>query len=329
MGLFNLFKKKPGQKVDVYATQKTLDKETAAIPEQEKQHYQPDSYYQAKSHEGTMFENDVISFDKRKQTANPSENGLYVPEILMLHFYKKYPKPKNGYPGYWWYKYGIRDVGSAYESLVERGFLQISEKTGKYELTELGSRELEDNAYIPYMHSHSTYTTFTIWDLNQMLGTGDKNNYIEIIEKKHAEIEGASKKSNEAFMNGLEVIDPEGYKLLKSQDKQIAAVQTADAKYREDKDLDWIINFWEEIWKNGGPKFEGSSWMFYLPDIYIKAKRYDDAIALCQKIKKARQTYYADKADSYITRIEERKAKEAANNRTDDNCCRPYFSKGY
>lgn len=52
--------------------------------------------------------------------------------------------------------------------------------------------------------------------------------------------------------------------------------------------------------------------MFRLPDLYIKAKRYDDAIAIVQKIKKTKGSCYSNKANSYITRIEERKTKEAA-----------------
>ena len=99
---------------------------------------------------------------------------------------------------------------------------------------------------------------------------------------------------------------------MKSQDKQIKAVQAADEKYAEDKDLEWIINFWEEIWKDGGPKFEGSGWMFRLPDLYIKAKRYDDAIDVVLNIKKTKGSYYSNKPDNYITKIKERKTKEAA-----------------
>jgi len=311
MGFFDIFKKKTKQKNLVPTVQETLLNQTAIIPESEKKYYQPDSYYKAKSHEGTPFESEVISFEQRKEASIPSNNGLYVPEILMLHFCKKYPNPKSGYPGYWWYKYGIRNVSSVYESLVERDFLTINNKTGKYELTNLGKAELEENAYVPYMHSHSKYATFTVWDLNQLLGNGDKSNYVEIVEKKHAKIDNRNEKSNKTFMKELKVIDPEGYRLLKSQDKQIKAVQTADEKYAEDNDLDWIINFWEEIWKDGGPKFEGSGWMFRLPDLYIKAKRYDDAISIVQKIKKIKGSYYSNKANNYITRIEERKIKGA------------------
>lgn len=157
MGIFDIFKKKTKEKDSATTAQETLLKQTAAIPESEKKYYQPDSYYMVKSHEGTPFESEVISFEQRKETSIPSDRGLYVPEILMLHFCIKYPNPKKGYPGYWWYKYGIRDVGSVYESLVERGFLEVSDKTGKYQLTDLGKAELKENAYVPYMHSHSKH----------------------------------------------------------------------------------------------------------------------------------------------------------------------------
>jgi len=59
--------------------------------------------------------------------------------------------------------------------------------------------------------------------------------------------------------------------------------------------------------EDGGPKFEGSGWMFRLPDLYIKVRRSDDAISIIQKIKKTKGSYYSNKANSYITKIEERK----------------------
>ncbi|MGL5950449.1 MAG: hypothetical protein ACRCZH_03425 [Cetobacterium sp.] len=310
MGLFSFFKKKINSKTDTVIAQETLKMEAAAIPETEKKYYKEHDYYTVKIHEGTPFENEVITFEKRKETSIPSKNGLYVPEILMLHFSKKYPNPKNGYPGYWWFRYGVRDVGSSYKSLEERGFIRLNEITTKYELTELGKLELEENAYVYYMHRHSTYTTFTIWDLNQMLGNDNKSNYIEIIEKRHAEINKSNVKNNNEFMSELKKIDPKGYKELKTQEDQIAAVQAADVKYAQDKDLDWIIGFWEQIWANGGLKFNGSTWTFKLPDLYIKAKRYEDALAIVMKIKKT-TPQYIDKANKYITKIEERKTKEA------------------
>ncbi|MGL5050693.1 MAG: hypothetical protein ACRC5W_06190 [Cetobacterium sp.] len=97
-------------------------------------------------------------------------------------------------------------------------------------------------------------------------------------------------------------------KKLKEQDDQLTNIQTADAKYNQD--LDWIIDFWEQIWKNGGLNFNGSKWTFKLPDLYIKAKRYDDALAIVIKIKKTKLEYL-DKANKYISKIEERKTRES------------------
>ena len=47
-------------------------------------------------------------------------------------------------------------------------------------------------------------------------------------------------------------------------------------------------------------------------DCQIYISRPKDAIAIVQKIKKTKGSYYSNKANSYITRIEERKTKEAA-----------------
>ncbi|MDD4437755.1 MAG: hypothetical protein PHS04_06960 [Tissierellia bacterium] len=41
--------------------------------------------------------------------------------------------------------------------------------------------------------------------------------------------------------------------------------------------MDSYIAFWEMLWSSGGLKFEGTG-HFVLPDLYIKAKRYDDKI---------------------------------------------------
>lgn len=197
MGLFDFFKKK--DKADV--APKSIPIKTS-VPESEKKFYQPDSYYTDVVAEGTAFERRVITFEERKKTAVPSKRGLYPAEILLLEYCSKgtYPGPKNGYPGFWWCAYGIRDVGAALKSLEERGYIawgsvrdavggftvaqlkdlltsQNMPATGKkadpvervlsgvpdealiaagaqrkYILTETGRLELDENAYVPYMH---------------------------------------------------------------------------------------------------------------------------------------------------------------------------------
>lgn len=367
MGIFDLFKKKDKT---APITQTKPVKET--VPEEEKKFYQPDAYYTDVVAEGTAFERKVITFEDRKKTAIPSQRGLYPAEILLLEYCSKatYPGPKNGYPGFWWFAYGIRDVGAALRTLEERGYIVFASAkdsvkgftvqqlkdllatkgcstTGKkadlvvrvaelipedellatgiqpkYVLTEIGQQELSENAYVPYMHSvHNKTTeddrfgiTFNVWSINKLLGTGDKSNWKTAVEEQERKMNKETADRNDAFMKDLKKIDPESYKALKTQDQQLAAVQKARDKYSEDKDLDSYIAFWEMVWANGGLKFEGAGWHFELPDLYIKAKRYDDTLDFVIKLKKTKPTY-AYKSDAYIKKIGELKEKQATKNK--------------
>ena len=186
----------------------------------------------------------------------------------------------------------------------------------KYVLTEMGQQELNENAYVPYMHSVPNKTTedarfgmtFNVWSINKLLGTGDKSNWKSIVDEQAHNMEKEAEDKHDSFMGQLKKIDPEAYRTLKTQDQQIAAVQQAREKYDADKDLDIYIAFWEMVWANGGLKFEGAKWHFELPDLYIKAKRYDEALAFVTKIKKSKPIY-AEKANVYIQKIKERKEK--------------------
>ena len=104
--------------------------DSSSISDDERPYYQPDDYYTMESYPGTMMAQNVITFEERKKTTFPSKNGLYVAEILLLEYCDKgtYPKPINGYPGFWWFEYGIRDIGHALKSLEERGFLTWASK---------------------------------------------------------------------------------------------------------------------------------------------------------------------------------------------------------
>ncbi len=364
MSIFDFFKKK---EKTVQATQVKNKKDT--IPETDKKYYQPKEYYTDVVAEGTPFEKRVIPFEERKKTTIPSGRGLYPAEILLLDYCSKgtYPGPKNGYPGFWWFEYGIRDVGAALKNLEERGYIafasvkesvnsltvsQLKElltkcgepTTGKkaelvarvsdiiseemllsagvqpkYRLTEIGIQELNENAYVPYMHSVPNKTTedtrfgmtFNVWSINKILGSGDKSNWKNIVDEQERKMNKETADRNDTFMKDLKKIDPEGYRALKTQDQQIAAVQKAKEKFNEDKDIDSYIAFWEMVWENGGLKFEGAGWHLELPDLYIKTKRYDDALAFVKKLKRIKPTY-AYKSDAYIEKIEGLKAKQAA-----------------
>ena len=224
-----------------------------SIAPDERPFYQPDNYYTYYSYPGTELAVRVITFEERKQSTYPSKRGLYVAEIMLLEYCSqgKYPKPKGGYPGLWWFKYGIRDVGHALESLKDRGFIQWAPKSGnlvgmkvdelkqilisaglsdngkkadlisrikdnipedrldipdyvpKYELTDLGKKELEENGYVPYMHRHNHLTTedskfgdtFTVWDINKLFPDGNAVNWRKVvgdIEKKRFGVDMAN-----------------------------------------------------------------------------------------------------------------------------------------
>lgn len=362
MRLFNFLKKK----TDTKWIEKTAAAVNSTVAENEKKYYQDDSYYTSKVHEGTVFERPVITFEERKKTAIPSQRGLYPAQILLLEYCSHgiYPNPKNGYPGFWWFEYGIRDVGAALKELETSGFIvmgdlryavgslnvqelkyilsshgeKLSGKkdllikrvqevatdeelsnagvVAKYQLTNVGKMELEENAYVPYMHKHSHKTaeggvygiSLNVWSVNKSLGAGDKSNWKEIIDAQEQKMNNDIDDRNETFMSGLRKINPDSYKELDAQDQQHAACMKAQAKYDEDHDLDYYINFFKHIWDNGGLKFEGSRWSFKLADLYIKAKRYDDALDFVKMIKK-NKPIYSKKADLYITKITAMKEK--------------------
>ncbi len=333
------------------------------IPEEDRKYYERDEYYTYIIAEGTPFQRDVVLFDERKKTAIPSKNGLYPAEILLLHYCSKgdYPRPKKGYPAFWWFSYGIRDVGAALKTLENRGFIYLTSVNNslsgltaqelksllkakglptsgkkselverasqiipeedlksagiqpKYALTEIGQQELNENAYVPYMHSSSDKTTeddtfgmtFNVWSINKLLGKGDKSNWKSVIEEEKRKKDKDVSDRNTKFMEELKPIDYEAYEEIKSQDEQLEAVKKADIAYKESKDLKAYICFWEKIWQQkDGLKFSGAKWNFKLADLYIKDKRYDDALSFVKRIKKERPTY-SEKADLYIQKIKE------------------------
>ena len=106
-------------------TEKEPVREVPTVPDEEKKYYQPDEYYESILYKGTPFEKQVVFFEDRKKTAIPSNRGLYPAEILLLHYCSKgtYPRPEKGYPGFWWFEYGIRDVTAALKTLEERGYI--------------------------------------------------------------------------------------------------------------------------------------------------------------------------------------------------------------
>lgn len=70
-------------------------------------------------------ENRIPTLEERLKTANPSKQGLYPHEILMLNYAHTYKVSKNEFQGFWYYDYSVTDPQSILISLCERGFLAV------------------------------------------------------------------------------------------------------------------------------------------------------------------------------------------------------------
>ena len=126
--------------------------DSSTVSDDERPFYQADDYYSLYSHPNTQFEKKVITFAERKTKSVPSLRGLFIGEILLLEYcsYGKYPKPASGYPGFWWFEYGIRDIGHLLESLVDRGFItwaSFEECISKLKVAEL--KDILDTHALP------------------------------------------------------------------------------------------------------------------------------------------------------------------------------------
>lgn len=344
------------------------------IPESEKQFYQPDNYYTDTDISG----NKVIPFEQR-QNGWKSKNGLYSAEILLLHYCSlgQYPRPATGYPAFWWFEYGIRNVSYILETLEKRGFIEYGslsdsvnaltavqlkqllkdagESTAgkkadlvervkfavpddalkaiglepKYHLTQAGEAELSENSYVANIHNSPDKTTSDsrygpTYNLDAVASDLAKDPEISweaaasARKQKCEDFLAGQKKQHNAFLEEMKSRNPAWYSKMKkldaslaAQDRQLQKVQAAEEKYKETGDLEWYVDFWESLWANGGLLFSGMKWSFVLPDLYFKQKRFDDVISFCKFLKK-RDKYAADKADKYIQRAQERKAKHAA-----------------
>lgn len=243
-------------------------------------------------------------------------------------------------------KHGLHVSGKKAE-LVARIQENVSEEdlvsdgvAYKYALTEMGKQELEENAYVPYMHKNSLTTGekgYNVWAVNKLLGTGDKSDWKEKIEQAYpkptpeeiqAEIQAYQEEKAQreeeyqkwyrAWLESLKERNPELYQeqmayMAKNQRIQILLdkLDAAEEKYEEDHDVEAYIKVWEELWASEDLNLYRWSIakLFTLPDLYIKAKRYDDARCLVEKIKREdpRRT---EKADAYLERIARLEARQ-------------------
>lgn len=70
---------------------------------------------------------EVVPVEVYIKNAIPSKHGLFPHEILVLDYANTFYTDENSFQGFWWYKYGVRDVQAVIKSLVKREFLQIGD----------------------------------------------------------------------------------------------------------------------------------------------------------------------------------------------------------
>ncbi|MBA1336114.1 MAG: hypothetical protein HPY66_2073 [Firmicutes bacterium] len=119
MSFFDLFRKKPAQSVKPVAS----DKMATGTAKQPKSNIS--SSVKVTSEIIPSVTDEVIPAEKRIKDAIASKHGLYPHEVLMLYYADSYFTEDNSFQGFWWYRYGVRDVQKGLRSLLDRGFLQI------------------------------------------------------------------------------------------------------------------------------------------------------------------------------------------------------------
>ncbi|MBU7008710.1 SAP domain-containing protein [Phosphitispora fastidiosa] len=70
---------------------------------------------------------EIVPAEKRMQNAIASKHGLYPHEVLVLDYSRAFYTEGNSFQGFWWYRYGMKDVDKYLRSLLDRGFLKVGD----------------------------------------------------------------------------------------------------------------------------------------------------------------------------------------------------------
>lgn len=151
----------------------------------------------------TSDEDSITPISEYIKTAIPSSNGLYPHEILLLHSAPSYYIGDNKYQGFWWCKYGIENVGTILDSLMDRAYVQqgdLKEALEKETVKSLPSalstfnlfvsgkkadliQRLLDEAPIDKLEAVFTKRTYALTELGQ--GELEKESYIVYIHNNN------------------------------------------------------------------------------------------------------------------------------------------------
>lgn len=73
----------------------------------------------------TSAQDDVIPIEERIRGRQPTCGSLYPHEVLVLSYADKYNTSGNEFQGFWWYRYGIKDVQAVLSKLESDGFITV------------------------------------------------------------------------------------------------------------------------------------------------------------------------------------------------------------
>ena len=145
----------------------------------------------------------------REQFANsyPSENGLKIPEIMVLYYARTFWSDQKTFQSFWQYRYGIEDaeVLKILDLLVERGFIvigsaidgienykidKLKKKLEQYDLKKTGNKKDLINRIVSNISEEELNNAVTSkpYDLTALgIEELENNQYIPFFHRTHCE----------------------------------------------------------------------------------------------------------------------------------------------
>ena len=100
------------------------------------------------------------------------------------------------------------------------------------------------------------------------------------------------------YINSIRNICPNTSDRLLEQDNQIILINKAEEDFYNDGNITKIIQFWENIFQNGGLTFRSVKWNFRLVDLYCQNGDYNKALSFLENLKGYEKEY-----NEYYNRI--------------------------
>lgn len=126
-----------------------------------------DNYYKTDPFEGTPFSRPVVIYDDAIKKSWKTRSGLYPPEIIAIYFCNVHPNPKTGYPAWYWFRYGIRDVEGFQKKLEDKGLIERT-SDGKWIPSKAGESELRENEFIVWAHQNNDIDGIDAWSIGEI-----------------------------------------------------------------------------------------------------------------------------------------------------------------